>query len=382
MIKPTKIASTFALSFLLTILQIDYITIAEDRSEYLTVADPCNLEFPADHGPHAGYRTEWWYYTGNLISEDGNRYGFQFTIFRIQISPPGSEKKWPQPSSAWRTQQIYVGHAAVTDISGKQHFQDEKTARSAFGLSAGTQTGAITDIFIDDWSIQITPDSHILKVTTDDFSYEFHLVPEKLPVMHGDAGYSRNRGSRPDQASCYYSFTRLKTAGMLSVDGKAESVNGLSWMDHEYSSAALDPGLAGWDWFSLQLSDNTEVMLYVLREENGKIHPASSGSRVNASGEVLHLAQKDFSVNVLKTWKSRKSDAVYPAHWQIRIHPLALDLTVSPNLADQEMQTLQSTGVIYWEGSVSLTGMKQGKPLTGQGYVELTGYARSFDAPI
>ncbi len=381
MIKPTRIAIIFTLSLLLTILQIDYLTIAEDQSEYHTVTGPCNLEFPADHGPHIGYRTEWWYYTGNLTSEKGNRYGFQFTIFRTQISPPGYEKKWPQPSSAWRTQQIYLGHAALTDISGQKHHQGEKTARSAFGLSAGIQTGATTNIFIDDWSIHITPESHILKVATDDFDYQLHLVPEKLPVMHGDAGYSR-KGSRPDQASCYYSFTRLNTEGILNVDGQTESVSGFSWMDHEYSTAALDPGLVGWDWFSLQLSDNTEIMLYLLREKNGKIHPASSGSRVNANGEVLHLAQDDFSVNVSKTWKSRETGAVYPAHWRLQIPSLALDLAVSPNLPDQEMQTLQSTGVIYWEGSVSLTGTKRGQSLTGQGYIELTGYARSFDAPI
>lgn len=381
MIKPTKIASTFVLSLLLTILQIDYWAIAEDQSEYLTVAGPCNLEFPGDHGPHAGYRTEWWYYTGNLTSEKGNRYGFQFTIFRTQLSPPGFEKKWPQPSSPWRTRQIYIGHAAITDLSGKQHLQGERAARATLGLSAGIQNGAVTDIFIHDWSLHIAPDAHVLRVITDDFNYELRLVPEKLPVMHGDAGYSR-KGSRPDQASCYYSFTRLKTAGMLSVDGKIEPVEGFSWMDHEFSTAALESGLVGWDWFSLQLSDNTEIMLYLLREENGKIHPVSSGSRVNARGEIRHLVKDDFSVNVLKTWKSPQSDAVYPAQWRLRIHPLSLDLTISPNLPDQEMRALQSTGIIYWEGSVSLTGMQKGRPLTGLGYVELTGYDRSFEAPM
>ncbi len=169
---------------------------------------------------------------------------------------------------------------------------------------------------------------------------------------------------------------------MLSIGGKTESVHGLAWMDHEFSTAALDQGLVGWDWFSLQLSDNTEVMLYLLREENGRIHPVSSGSRVNANGEVDHLAKEDFSVHVLKVWKSPHSKAIYPSQWRVQIYPLALDLTISPTLPDQEMQTLQSTDVIYWEGSVSLTGIKRGQPLTGQGYVELTGYARSFDAPM
>ena len=376
-----KTSWLFKLCISLIILAAAGFALAQEQSEYLSVTGPCNLEFPVDHGPHAGYRTEWWYYTGNLTSEKGNRYGFQFTIFRTQISPPGFEKKWPQPSSPWRTQQIFLGHAAVTDISGKQHLQDEKSARAVLGLSAATQTGAVTDIFIDDWSVRIAPNLHILNVTTGDFDYVFHLVPEKFPVMHGDAGYSR-KGSRPDQASCYYSFTRLKTEGMLSVGGKVESVRGLAWMDHEFSTAALDPGLVGWDWFSLQLSDNTEVMLYLLREENGRIHPVSSGSRVNADGEVDHLVKNDFSVHALKVWKSPHSKAVYPSQWRVQIYPLALDVTISSSLPDQEMQTLQSTGITYWEGSVSLTGTKRGQPLTGHGYAELTGYARSFDAPM
>jgi predicted secreted hydrolase len=369
------------LLLLLTLFTVNQMVIAGDGNDYLSVTGPCNLEFPEDHGPHAGYRTEWWYYTGNLTSEKGNRYGFQFTIFRTQISPPGYEKKWPRPSSAWRTQQVYLGHAAITDISGKQHLHTERIAREALGLSAGVQNGAVTAIFLHDWSLHIAPDSHVLKVASDDFSYEFHLAPEKPPVRHGDAGYSP-KGSNPDRASCYYSFTRLKTEGRLSVAGEIESVEGFSWMDHEFSTAALEPGLVGWDWFSLQLSDNTEVMLYLLRGENGKIHPASSGSRVDANGELRHLVKNDFKVDVLKTWKSQQSDAVYPARWRVQIHSLSLDLYISPNLSDQEMQTLQSTGIIYWEGSVSFTGMKQGRPVTGLGYVELTGYARSFEAPM
>jgi predicted secreted hydrolase len=144
----------------------------------------------------------------------------------------------------------------------------------------------------------------------------------------------------------------------------------------------LDPGLVGWDWFSLQLSDNTEVMLYLLREKNGTIHPVSSGSRVDANGVFHHLSKDDFKVEVLKTWKSPQTNTVYPARWQVRIPSLSLVMNISPTVPDQEMQTLQTTGVIYWEGSVSLKGMKKGLPITGQGYVELTGYARPFDAPM
>jgi predicted secreted hydrolase len=207
------------------------------------------------------------------------------------------------------------------------------------------------------------------------------LTPIKSPVLHGDAGYSR-KGSAPERASCYYSFTRLRTKGTLSKAGETESVEGLSWMDREFSSATLEPGLIGWDWFSLQLSDNTEMMIYLLRKNDGELSPASSGTFVDATGQARPLSKDDFNVEVLQTWKSPISQAVYPAKWQVQIFPLSIDLMIIPNLADQEMRTLKSTGVTYWEGSISLTGTKKGRPLAGQGYAELTGYAKPFDAPM
>ncbi|UCG08560.1 MAG: carotenoid 1,2-hydratase [Desulfobacterales bacterium] len=202
-----------------------------------------------------------------------------------------------------------------------------------------------------------------------------------MPVLHGDAGYSR-KGSSSERASCYYSFTRLKTKGILSKAGQTIPVEGDSWMDHEFSTAALEPGLTGWDWFSLQLSDNSEIMIYLLRKKDGEVSPASSGTFVDAAGEARPLTKSDFKVDVLQTWKSPNSHAVYPAKWRLQIFPLSVDVMIVPNLADQEMQTLKSTGVTYWEGSISLKGTKRGLRLDGQGYAELTGYAKPFDAPM
>jgi len=376
-----KISKLIKLCLCLIIVAAGSWAFAIDHSDYLSVTGPCNLEFPKDHGPHPGYRTEWWYYTGNLTSLDGKRYGFQFTFFRTQISPPGYEQNWPQNASAWRTQHIYLGHAAITDISGKRHLQAERVARAALGLAGGVQKEDTTDIFINDWSLHIALDSHRLKAFADDFALELTLVPHKPPVLHGDAGYSR-KGSAPRRASCYYSFTRLKANGTVYLAGQPVSVQGASWMDHEFSTAALEPELVGWDWFSLQLSDNTEIMFFLLREDDGKMNPVSSGSVVDASGAIHHLVKDDFKVDVLKTWKSPQTNAVYPTQWRVQIHPLSIDLTVSPNLSDQEMQTLKSSGVTYWEGSVILKGTKQELPINGQGYVELTGYAGPFDAPM
>ena len=358
-----------------------YNAIAEDKSGFLSVSGPCNLVFPKDHGSHPGYRTEWWYYTGNLEAETGDRYGFQLTFFRSQINAPGAEKRWPQPPSVWRTRQIYLGHAAITDIFYKRHLQSELMARGTLGMAGVSQEAIDTIVFIKNWSAKIGVDRHLLKTVSDDFSYELTLKPVKPPVLHGQAGYSR-KGSTPERASCYYSLPRLKTEGALTISGKTIPVRGLSWMDHEFSTAPLEPGIVGWDWFSLQLSDQTEIMLFLLRNEEGRFNPASSGTFIDVSGKPRHLTKDDFRVDVLDSWKSPRSQAVYPVHWRLTVFPLAIQLTVQANISDQEMQTPATTGVTYWEGSISINGSVGKYPVKGSGYVELTGYAKSFNAPM
>jgi predicted secreted hydrolase len=354
---------------------------ADEMGNYFSVTGPCNLEFPKDHGAHPGYRTEWWYYTGNLESETGDQYGFQLTFFRTQISPLGDDKKWPRHPSAWRTRQVYLAHAAVTDIAGKQHLQAEDVARQALGLAGVTQTENQTLVFLKNWSVQIGPDSQVLKVNAGDFAFELNFKQAKPPVLHGDRGYSL-KGSTPERASCYYSFSRLTGQGSIATGSKTVKVSGSAWMDHEFSTALLEPGIAGWDWFSLQFDDQTEIMVFLLRTKKQTLHAASSGTFVNAAGQTRQLGKNDFKIDVLDTWKSRHSQARYPSRWRLLIGPLAIDVTIKPKLSDQEMRTPGSTGVTYWEGSVSVEGNKEGRPVKGQGYVELTGYAGAFDAPL
>jgi predicted secreted hydrolase len=303
------------------------------------------------------------------------------TFFRSQISPPGAIKNWPRPSSAWRTQQIFFGHAAISNIPDKRHYQAELVSREALGMAGVSQKTAATTVFIRNWSAKIGVDSHILTASTADFSIDLTLQPAKPPVLHGRAGYHR-KGSTAERATCYYSLTRLISKGLLKIDDKEVAVEGLSWMDHDYGTAPFDPGTVGWDWLSLQLSDQTEAMLYLLREENGGINPASSGTFVDRSGIPQHLAREDFSVTVLEQWKSPKSGAVYPVAWHLNILPLEIELTITANLSDQEMLTVESTGVIYWEGSVSANGTVAEQPIKAEGYVELTGYAEAFRATM
>jgi len=376
--------STFAFIFASMIILIGGLRTADadTPSGFLQVTRPCKLEFPRDHAPHPGFRNEWWYYTGNLKSETGRHFGYQLTFFRFQLTPFGGSAGWPDPPSAWRSRQIYIGHAAVSDISAKRHLQAEKVGREGLeglGLGGWVQYGQDVTLFLPGWSAVIFPDSHKLAVAGDDFAFQLELKPAKPPVKHGISGYSR-KGSTPERASCYYSFSRLETSGTISIAGKSIPVKGESWMDHEFSTAPLEPGTVGWDWFSLQLADRSEIMIFLLRREDGGLNPASSGSYIDSLGVLRHLDRGYFDVQVTDTWRSKASGAVYPSGWQIKIPLLGIEVEVTSNLPDQEMQTSASTGVTYWEGSVSARGVKGGSPIEGQGYVELTGYAGPFSA--
>jgi predicted secreted hydrolase len=345
--------------------------------EYLPVDGPCEFTFPRDHGAHPGYRVEWWYYTGNLATAKGERYGFQLTFFRTQISPPGAEKGWPQDRSAWRTNQLYFAHAACSAIDRKRFYHDEKMARGAVGLAGVEEEGRGARVFLGTWSALMGPEKHRLQAATDRFALDLSCRPLKPPVAHGIRGYSL-KGKKPESASCYYSLPRLETTGALTIQGKSLSVQGTAWMDHEFSSAPLEDGLSGWDWFSIQLADNTELMIYLLRERGGDYSAASSGTFVDRSGRTYHLSKKDFEVDILDRRKSEPSGARYPSRWRIRALPLGLDLTVVSNMADQELITKRTTRVTYWEGSVSVRGRRKEKSVDGVGYVEMTGYAKPF----
>ena len=354
---------------------------ASADNDFLSVTGPCYQTFPQDHGAHPGYRTEWWYYTGNLKAESGDRYGYQLTFFRSQISPPGANDRWPQPPSDWRTQQVFVGHAAISDLDGQKHYHAERMAREALGMAGTTQKKGATAVFIGPWSTTISGNTHILTSETPDFSIDLTLQATKPPVLHGEAGYSR-KGSNVQNASCYYSLPRMLARGALKLAGETMTVEGLSWMDHEYSTAPLEDGIIGWDWFSLQLSDQTELMIYLLRQPNEQINDASSGTFIDASGLPQHLTEQDFNITALKQWKSPQTGGDYPVAWRIQVRPLDLELNVAANLADQEMITETSTGVTYWEGSVSANGTVANKQVQADGYVELTGYTDAIDAPM
>lgn len=327
--------------------------------------------FPRDHGSHPAYQNEWWYYTGHLQSKNGRSFGFELVFFRRAV-PPEEIKTLP---SKWSVSQLYLAHFAVTDITGKRFHFSEKLSREGLG-KAGADESRL-HVWIDDWRAEASTEpsaSHTLVAHDETYALALTLQPAKPLVTHGLDGISR-KGKDVGQASHYYSFTRLETSGKLTIDGESFDVTGTSWMDHEFGSAELGTDQVGWDWFSLQLEDDTELMVYRMRRKDGSSDLASSGTAVSSDGRTRHLVVTDFQIESTGTWTSPESKATYPSRWRLKFPSLDLVLDITPLLADQELRTSRSSKVSYWEGAVAVTGTKQGKPLNGQGYVELTGYA-------
>ena len=322
------------------------------------------FSFPEDHGPHEAFRNEWWYLTGNLDDEDGRRFGFEITIFRFSLTPSP-----PEADSAWRTNQVYIAHLAVTDADGNRFFVAERYSRGALGL-AGAQAEPFR-VWIDDWEISSAGDgrSWHIHASDDEIALDLSLVPLREPVLNGDAGLSR-KSSTIDSASYYYSITRLQTEGVITIDGKDSVVTGLSWLDREWSTSALAADQVGWDWFALQLSDGTDLMLYNIRKQDGSADETSSGTITFPGNRSERLYQSDFEIIVRDTWDSPKG-GTYPSRWTVRLPERNLELDILPVIADQELFTM----VRYWEGAVDIAGRREGRPVHGRGYVELTGYA-------
>jgi predicted secreted hydrolase len=332
-------------------------------------------QFPADFGAHPEYRTEWWYYTGNLESDDGRPFGYQLTIFRQALVP---EAPPAQPSggggSAWRTPHVYSAHFTVSDIATDTFLQEERFSRGALGL-AGAEADPYA-VWLNDWRIRAEgPDRVRLQAATGAMAIDLSLTQSRPPVLQGQNGLSR-KGSEPGNASHYYSLVQQPTEGTVTVAGRDHAVHGVSWKDHEFSTSVLSPGTVGWDWFSAQFENGSALMLYGLRREDGGKEPFSGGRWIDGEGEV-ELGAEDYDLTVTATWRSPRSGARYPAAWTLTIPRLDLDLVITPQMADQELSTASAT---YWEGALSYRGHHGEQPLLGRGYGELTGYADRLDS--
>ncbi len=337
---------------------------------FLIALAPYTYHFPRDHFAHDAYRTEWWYFTGHVRAPDGHRFGYELTFFRIGLEPRAPQ--WRANETKWYAYQLYPAHFAITDETDRAFVYSETFARDA--LRQGFASDQRLYIDANGWTLTGTgaerPVMHLHAVHGGD-ALDLDVSSVKPPAIHGIGGVSR-KGACASCASHYYSFTRLATNGTLERGGVRYTVTGISWMDHEFGSDELARDQSGWDWYSIQLNDGREVMLYRLRQTDGRTTPQSSGTLIARNGATSHLPLSSFSIASTATWTSPHTGARYPSAWRIHVNGVERQLELIPTIADQEL--VDATGTTYWEGAVDVRDARTHAAL-GVGYVELTGYA-------
>lgn len=341
------------------------------------------FQFPRDHASHPDFATEWWYYTGHLKSKNGRRFGYQFTFFRFALTPQLKGR-----TSKWATRDVIAGHFAITDeTNGKFYFCD-RSARAAAGLAGADPK--TPHVWLNDWKLRHTGNKQVFQARGNSFnsqtsglpmSISLTQIPAKPPVIHGINGFSQ-KAAGIGRASHYYSFTRLLSSGTIRLGNESFAVTGESWFDKEFGSSLLAENQTGWDWFSLQLSDGRELMFFQIRLRGGGIDPYSSGTLIEKNGKSRHLRREEFQITPLAIWTSAASGGKYPSKWRISVPREKIQLNLEPTVAAQELITKRSTNVTYWEGSIRVQGTAAGRPITGRGYVELTGYQSAFNATL
>lgn len=368
-----------------------------DTTGYRRAETVHDFTFPRDHGPHPGYKTEWWYLTGNLEAPGGRKVGYQFTLFRVALTPRPERKRGSTPgvpadssgpvrmaldaqpadTSNWATNQFYMGHFAVSDVQGEELYAAERFSRGAAGL-AGAQAEPFR-VWLENWkiaSVGNTPFPARIQATQDEATIDLTVQPTKPYVLQGDRGLSQ-KGPGAGNASYYYSYTRMATDGTVVIQGDTLQVSGGSWMDREWSTSALGENQVGWDWFSLQLSDGRDLMYYQIRQQDGSPSAYTEGVLVAEDGTATPIDLNDVALEVTDRWTSPRG-GTYPVGWRLRIPSEDLSLRITPHFNDQELDV----SVRYWEGAVQVEGTADGTPITGAGYVEMTGYGDNQAAPV
>jgi predicted secreted hydrolase len=343
-------------------------------AQYRTAVPGYRFEFPRDYFNHPDFQTEWWYYTGNLTASNGRHFGFELTFFRQAVS------RDPAQATDWTVRDLYLAHLALSDLDGQQFYHFERVNRAGPGI-AGVDASTAR-IWNGNWQVQWKDSDEKevrdqqLEAIENNFQLHLQLHSQKPPVIHGENGVSQ-KSAGAGHASYYISLTHLATTGEILLNGETFSVSGLAWMDHEFFTEQLQPDQVGWDWLSLQLNDNTELMLFHLRRTDGSVDPYSSGTFIDAQGHSLHLRNEDFTLQpVGETWNSPITHAAYPISWAISIPKLGLALQAQTKLPNQELASNSRLSPTYWEGAISLSGQRASQPLNGVGYLEMTGYAQ------
>jgi predicted secreted hydrolase len=332
-----------------------------------------HYQFPRDFFNHADFQTEWWYYTGNLEAANGHKFGFELTFFRSGITRDASK------TSTWDVRDLYFAHFAVSDLDRKAFFYTERSNRAGPGIAGADQSQQ--KVWNGNWSVVWTGGEQQLAALADGFSVDLSLQSQKPPIIQGENGVSQ-KSSGTGRASHYFSQTRLRASGSLEVASKKYEVTGLAWMDHEFFTQQLESNQTGWDWLSLQLDDNTELMLFHIRRTDGTIDPFSAGTFVDAQGRSHYLRATDFQLTPAgETWSSPATHATYPIAWDVRVPSLGIALKASTELPSQELTSHAKLFPSYWEGAIELNGTRNATSIRGRGYLEMTGYDHAVQTP-
>jgi predicted secreted hydrolase len=325
------------------------------------------IVLPADHRSHPEYRLEWWYYTGNVTAAHNRRFGYQLTFFRIGVNQS------PPVPSRLAVRDIHMAHLALTDVRQGRHVAFEHLNRT--GMDWAGASDKSYRVWNENWRATLEDARHrlIAASNTGRFSVDLTLEEARPPALNGVAGFSQ-KGSSAGNASYYYSLTRMPTTGSLTFDGERVDVKGLSWMDHEFGTTFLERTQAGWDWFSLQLDDGRDLMVFRLRSTDGTVDPQSSGTLVETDGRARRLDAADFSLEPGRAWRSPVSGGSYPVEWRVAVPGERLDLAVRAAVDAQELHGLKS-GFVYWEGTIDVKGSAGERAVSGTGYLEMTGYS-------
>ena len=348
------------------------------ENRFKQVLKPRPFQFPRDHLTHQAYKTEWWYFSGNINTdslhkpENLGKFAYQFTLFRFALLPEKSSLK----NSPWRSSNIYMAHVALTDINNQQFYQQERFSRDGLALAGvGKTDNGVLQFWLNDWQIKSMQTGQLfplkLNIDNDKFALNLQLETIKPIVLQGHQGLSQKSSG---SASYYYSYTRLASKGNITIGKKSYAVSGNSWFDREWSTSSLGEDQQGWDWFALHLDDGSDLMLYQMRKKDGVKDTYSSGILVDSQGKSEIIQAQQFQLKASEFWRSPVSNIRYPIAWEILIPEKNIKLTVSTPVKQQEWSKSGGFSFNYWEGGIEVNGIKNQQPVSGSGYLEMTGY--------
>ncbi len=338
-------------------LQLEQILGGANTEGFLRADAPREFSFPADHGPHPGFRNEWWYLTGNLQTAEGRRFGYQVTFFNAAMRAPDIAGT----DSAWDSERLWMAHFAVTDVEAGTHQARERFSRENPGL-AGARLSPFK-VWLEDWTLVSETNDFPwqLRIADEDLALSLDLTSSKPPALQGENGLSQ-KSPAAGNASYYYSLTRMPAVGTLTIGDEVFEVSGNSWLDREWSTSALADDQTGWDWFSLQFADGEELMFYQLRTQSGEAHPNSQGNWTDRDGNQQLITTNNIGLDETSWWTS-PAGVRYATGWRMQYRNQ--EWTIRAVIDDQ----LMDLSIPYGEGAVNVID-KQGATV-GQGYLEM-----------